>query len=120
MASCPVLFTYTCTYNRGQINLEFVFYTLRCLRPSVPSVSSCMKFQVPGFVSPTKVSIWSLLISNYISILHSIQPATTFLFMSMQLTILFKMSLANPDIANNLYDILSFHLSIGMVYRTCY
>ena len=62
MASYPV-FIYMYIL-QGQINLEFVFYTLKCLHPSVPSVSSCMKFRVPGFVSPTTVSIWSLLISN--------------------------------------------------------
>ncbi|KAL5500102.1 hypothetical protein EMCRGX_G011605 [Ephydatia muelleri] len=79
-------------WSMEQINLEFVFYTLRCLHPSVPSVSSCMKFRVPGFVSPTK---------------HSTSNNIPFYVNAIYNTL--KMCLANPDIVNNLvrYPIIS-------------
>ncbi|KAL5456874.1 hypothetical protein EMCRGX_G034099 [Ephydatia muelleri] len=38
----------------GELNLEFIFYTLRQLQPSLSSVSLMRRFRLPGFLPPQR------------------------------------------------------------------
>lgn len=41
---------------QGEANLKFIFFTMRQLDSSVPSISKMKKFSLPGFTPPTEVN----------------------------------------------------------------
>ena len=52
---CQLLYVESVYYVQGEANLKFVFFVMRQLDQSIPSISSVKRFILPGLTSPTQV-----------------------------------------------------------------